>query len=111
MMDKNYEKYLNEEISEKMYTKFDAKFSDEIKNLNNTIDMLRKSIRELVNALNNEIIHYSKDLSVFKSQLLKSLEFIEIGDKFATVKLKGWFKQLVLIYRESELQKYNNLKF
>jgi imidazoleglycerol phosphate dehydratase HisB len=29
MMDKNYEKYLNEEISEKMYSKFDAKFSRE----------------------------------------------------------------------------------
>ena len=111
MRDNNYEKYLNEEIDEKMYSKFDAKFNDEIRNLNNTIDMLKKSIRELKNALNSELVHYSKDLSVFKSQLLKTLEYIEVGDKFVTVKLKGWFKQLLLIYRGSELQKYNNSKF
>jgi site-specific DNA recombinase len=111
LRDKNYEKYLNEEIDEEMYSKFEAKFSNEIKSLNKTIDVLKKSVRELKNALNSEVVHYSKDLSVFKSQLLKTLEYIEIGDKFATVKLKGWFKQLILIYRESELQKYNNLKF
>jgi site-specific DNA recombinase len=110
-IDRNYEMYLNEEVDKKEYHKYKGKFGDEITKLTTSIKELKESIRGLKNTLQNDIINYSKDLSVFKSQLLNVLEWIEVRDAFAVVKLKGWGKQVIVIYRGSELLKYRNLKF
>lgn len=110
-IDRNYEMYLNDEVDKKEYLKYKGKYGEEITKLNTTIKELKKSIRGLKNTLQNDIINYSKDLSVFKSQLLNVLEWIEVGDKLAIVKLKGWGKQVIVIYRGAELLKYRNLNF
>ena len=110
-IDRNYEMYLNEEVDKKEYHKYKGKFGDEITKLTTSIKELKESIRGLKNTLQNDIINYSKDLSVFKSQLLNVLEWIEVRDAFAVVKLKGWGKQVIVIYRGSQLLKYRNLKF
>ena len=103
--------YLNDEVDKKEYLKYKGKYGEEITKLTRSIKELKESIRGLKNTLQNDIINYSKDLSVFKSQLLNVLEWIEVGDKLAIVKLKGWGKQIIVIYRGAELLKYRNLNF
>ena len=108
MSDKNYERLLEGKIDEKKYDGFEKKFKMEIEKLTKDIKSLKESNTAIQNSLDGEIMHYSEDLSVFKSQLLKTIEWIEIKEELAVVKIKGWAKQTILIYRGSELQKYNN---
>tara|TARA_R110002049_G_scaffold138151_2_gene298160 strand:+ start:104 stop:1507 length:1404 start_codon:yes stop_codon:yes gene_type:complete len=107
MKDKNYEKYLNEEISQVMYNKFNGKFDIEITKLSVDIENDLKSIRDAKNTLKNEIIHYSDNLEIFKSQILKNLESIVIKKEIAIVKINGWGKQVIILHRGNALIKFN----
>ena len=107
MSDKNYERFLSSKINESKYENYDKKFDAEIDKLNEDNKNLKESIRAIKNSLNNEILHYSDDLPTFKTQLLKSLEWIEIKEDLAIIKIKGWGKQVIFIYREAKLYLYN----
>ena len=107
MSDKNYERFLSSKINESKYENYDKKFDAEIDKLNEDNKNLKESIRAIKNSLNNEILHYSDDLPTFKTQLLKSLEWIEIKEELAIIKIKGWGKQVIFIYREAKLYLYN----
>ena len=39
--------------------------------------------------------------------MLKSIEWIEIKNDIAVVKIKGWAKVIIVIYRENQLFLYN----
>ncbi len=108
LSDKNYERLLSEKIEEDKYEKYEAKFQIEIEKLKGNIENSNNSIKSIKKQLKNEILHYSEDLSVFKTQLLDVLEWIEIKKDLAIIKFKGWGKHTVLIKRGSELQLYNN---
>jgi len=108
LSDKNYERLLEDKIDEDKYNRYEEKFQTEIDKLNEDIENSKKSIDAFKNQLKNEITHYSDDLSVFKSQLLDVLEWIEIKKELAVVKFKGWAKYTFVIKRGSELQLYNN---
>ena len=108
LSDKNYERLLEDKIDEAKYNRYEKKFQTEIDKLNEDIENSKKSIEAFKNQLKNEITHYSDDLSVFKSQLLDVLEWIEIKKELAVVKFKGWAKYTFVIKRGSELQLYNN---
>ena len=108
MSDKNYERLLDEKIDEKKYDDFEAKFKLQITKLEKDTKELDKSNKALKTHLKGEILHYSDDLSVFKSQLLKSIDFIEIGKEIAVVKIKGWAKVVIYISRGGDLLRYNN---
>ncbi len=108
MSDTNYERWLEGKVDENKYKRYEKKFDVEIEKLTNDIKILKESNTAIKTSLESEIMHYSDDLSVFKSQLLKSIEWIEIDKELAIVKIKGWARQTILIYRGSELQKYNN---
>ena len=107
MSDKNYERLLNGKVKENKYNEFEHKFEAELAKLNIHIKELKKTNIALKNSLKGELLHYSDNLSIFKSQVLKSIEWIEIKNEIAVIKIKGWAKVIIVIYRESQLYLYN----
>lgn len=107
MADANYERRLSRTTDEITYKKFEDKFKNKISKLNDNIKELNESNTDIKNSLSGELLHYSDDLAVFKSQLLKALDFIEIKDTIAVVKIKGWAKVIFPIYRKYDLYSYN----
>jgi site-specific DNA recombinase len=75
----------------------------EIENLN-----LQKANKDILQSLEQEILHYSDDLNVFKTQLLKAIESITIDKLEAEVNFKSGTTAIIKIYRGSMLQLYNN---
>ena len=108
MIDANYEKYLMKEIDEGMYNRFKGKLTLQLQKTTENTEKDKEALRNVLNALKSNVTHYSEDLSIFKKQILKDLEYIMIRKEFATVKIKGWGKQVIIIYRGSQLQNYNN---
>lgn len=108
LRDRNYEKYLEEKITEDMFNKFEFKFSASIEKLTKENKDLAITIEGIKTTLGTKIVHYSKDLPIFKKQLLKILESVTIKKSLAVIKLKGKFKYTIVLHRGSELQKYNN---
>ena len=106
--DKNYDRFLEDKISEEKYSSHELRFTIEIDSLEKEIRTLKSNVESTEEILSNEIMHYSEDLEVFKSQILKVIKYIEIREKFAEVGFKGWFRYLILLHRGAELQKYNN---
>ena len=106
MIDKNYEQFLLGKVSESKYNDFNGKFERQLNKTSIAIAKLNKSIRHVKNTLKSDIIHYSTDLGVLKQQLLSTLEYITILDDIAVVKIKGWGKQVIVIYRGNHLKNY-----
>ncbi|MCZ4693307.1 recombinase family protein [Ancylomarina euxinus] len=106
MSEKNYERLLSSKIDDVKYDAFERKFEYELSQIEIDMKDLYETNRALQNSLDNEIIHYSDNHDIFKSQLLKILEWIEIGDDFAVVKIKGWAKAMIPIYRGHQLFAY-----
>lgn len=111
--DRNYDRFLEDKINEKSYNAHELRFTTEIDSLKKEIEALKSNVESTKAILSNKIMHYSDDLEVFKSQILKVINYIEIREKYAIINFKGWFKYTFLLYRGPELQKYNNgsLKF
>lgn len=109
MSDNNYKRYLSGKMTEKKYEDYDYQFDIEIEKLNTDIKDLKEANIALKSSLNGKLLHYSDDLIIFKSQLLKSIEFIQIKDEIAIIKMKGWAKVIVMIYRGTELFLHNKL--
>lgn len=109
MIDKNYEQFLMGKISESSYNKFNGKFESQLKKTNIATKKLNKSIRHVKNTLKNDIIHYSTDLGILKQQLLNTLEYITVHDDIVIVKIKGWGKQVINVYRGNQLKNYRKL--
>tara|TARA_R110002050_G_scaffold298159_1_gene460817 strand:- start:333 stop:1745 length:1413 start_codon:yes stop_codon:yes gene_type:complete len=108
--DRNYEMLLDEKISEKAFNKFNDTYHTQISKMITNIEVSGKRHRELLNALQNEIVHYSQDIDIFKSQILNVVEDVIVHQKFAEVKIAGWAKGIIMIYRGQALIKYNRLK-
>jgi site-specific DNA recombinase len=107
MSDANYKRYLSGKMNEKKYEKFDEEFDVKIIKLTDDIKHLKEVNTALENSLKGKLLHYSDDLTTFKSQILKSIEFIEIKEEIAIVKIKGWAKVIIMIYRGNNLFSYN----
>lgn len=107
LSDKNYERLLSNKINEKKYEDFELKFETKISKLKFDIKEMEEANSELKISLNGKILHYSEDLSIFKSQLLKKIEWIQIKKEFGVVKIKGWAKIIFMIYRGTQLYYYN----
>lgn len=107
MKGKNYEAYLESKVDEIRFNKYNTKIDLETTNLTKQISDLNNSVKAIKDTLSNDIIHYSLDLSTFKTQVLNSIEWITIKDKIAILKIKGWAKQVIVLYRGSKLQLYN----
>lgn len=108
MSDKNYERLLTSKIDEAKYQRYENQFQNELEQLNEKNKTHRANISAIESTLKNEIMHYSDDLQTFKSQVLKTVEWIEIREEIAVVKIKGWGKQVIVIERGPKLQVYNN---
>lgn len=107
MSDKNYQRFLLGKLDESKFEFFERKFEDKISKLNIDIKILQESNIAIKSSLNGKLLHYSDDLSVFKSQLLKSIEYIEIDHHIAKVKIKGWAISIIVLHRGADLFMYN----
>ena len=108
MIDMNYEKYLSQEIDEKQYNRFKGRLTTQLENTSTKTEKDRNALRNVLNALKNDVTHYSTDLSIFKKQLLKDLEYIMIREDIAVVKIKAWGRQIIVLYRGQKLRAYLN---
>lgn len=104
---KNYDLFTSEKISESQFDNALLRYEKEKLILNEDNLKLKESNKSITNTLKNEILHYSDDLEIFKSQLLPILKNIIIDKKFCTINFKGdWFMYFE-IYRGEELKLYN----
>ncbi|MEL7270652.1 MAG: recombinase family protein [Bacteroidota bacterium] len=107
-IDRAYDRYDDNEITKEEYDHHRKRYKNEIEKLEAEANRLKANIAATKSMLNNKITHYSTDLGVFKAQVEKIVKHIEVGEKFATVHFKSWFKYLIPIYRGAQLQRFNN---
>lgn len=106
--DKNYERLLEGKIDELKYDQFESKFTSELNRIKIDNENMILSNKDIQISLSGKITHYSKDLSVFKTQLLQTLESIIIGHKTADINIKGYHFGIVLdLYRGTDLYYFN----
>lgn len=106
--EKNYDRFLEDKITEERYDEHEQRFNTEIEKLQTEIKKLKANVTATNSILNNKIVHYSKDLEVFKTQVEKVVRYIEVGKSFAKVYFKSWFPTLIQIHRGAQLQRFNN---
>ncbi|MDC6364815.1 MULTISPECIES: recombinase family protein [Flavobacteriaceae] len=106
--EKNYDRFLEDKITEERYDEHEQRFNTEIEKLQTEIKKLKANVTATNSILNNKIVHYSKDLEVFKSQVERIVKHIEVDESFAKVHFKSWFPTLIPIYRGAQLQRFNN---
>jgi DNA invertase Pin-like site-specific DNA recombinase len=102
-----FEKWMEEKISEEQYNTSSNKYTFNIKSLESENINLLKANRDIEQSLEQEILHYSDDLNVFKTQLLKVIGSIQIDKLEAEVNLKTGTTAIIKIYRGHVLQRYN----
>lgn len=105
---KNYDLYTSEKIIEEQFDEAQTRYEDEIIKLRKVNTKLNEINKAVSNSLQNEILHYSDNLEIFKSQLLPILDSIVIGKKFCSITMKGFSDMYFHIYRGHELQLYKN---
>ncbi|MGB5820517.1 MAG: recombinase family protein [Saonia sp.] len=106
--EKNYDRFLEDKITEKKYDEHEQRFNTEIEKLQTEIKKLKANIAATKSILNNKILHYSTDLEVFKTQVERVIKYITVGESYATVHFKSWFKYLIQIHRGAQLQRFKN---
>lgn len=108
MSEKNYDLYTSEKINEIQFDKALLRYEEEKSKLNDANLKLIENNESRINSLENEILYYSDDLEIFKSQILPILKSIVIDEKFCTIIIKGFSMMYFYILRGSELQLYRN---
>jgi DNA invertase Pin-like site-specific DNA recombinase len=108
MSDKLLDLYTSEKITESQFDKALLRYKDEELKLNQMNTKLIETNKAITNSLQNEILHYSDNLEIFKNQILPILDKIIIGEKHCTVHMKGFSMMYFYIYRGHELQSYRN---
>lgn len=108
MSQKNYDLYTSEKINENQFDKASLRYDDEKLKLIEVNTKLIDINKAISNSLKNEILHYSDNLEIFKSQLLPIIESIVIDEKHCTINMKGFSMMFFYIYRGHELQLYRN---
>ncbi|MEM9000307.1 MAG: recombinase family protein [Bacteroidota bacterium] len=107
-IDRAYDRYDDDEITKEEYDHHRKRYKSEIEKLEGEANRLKANVAATKSMLNNKIAHYSTDLEVFKTQVEKILKHITVGERFAKVHFKSWFKYLIPIYRGAQLQRFNN---
>nr|WP_299385454.1 recombinase family protein [Allomuricauda sp.] len=107
-IDRAYDRYDDDEITKEEYDHHRKRYKNEIEKLEAEAKRLKANVAATKSMLNNKIAHYSTDLEVFKTQVEKIIKHITVGERFATVHFKSWFKYLIPIYRGAQLQRFNN---
>jgi site-specific DNA recombinase len=105
---RNYDYLTAEKISEKQFDETSFRYENEKSKLQEVNFKLNEVNQAIFNSLQNEILHYSDNLEIFKSQLLPILESIVIGKTHCTINLKGFSMMYFYIFRGPELQLYKN---
>jgi len=107
-IDRAYDRYDDDEITKEEYDHHRKRYKNEIEKLEAEANRLKANVDATKSMLSNKIAHYSTDLEVFKAQVEKILKHITVGERFAAVHFKSWFKYLIPIYRGAQLQRFNN---
>jgi DNA invertase Pin-like site-specific DNA recombinase len=108
MSEKNYDLYTSEKINESQFDNALLRYEDEKSKLNELNSNLIETNKAITSSLENEILFYSDNLEIFKTQLLPILESIVIDEKYCTINMKGFSMMYFYIYRGHELQSYRS---
>jgi site-specific DNA recombinase len=107
-LDTLFDKWMEKKVTDEKYNSKSNEYSINIEKLDAENLILQKTNKDILGSLEQEILHYSDDLNVFKMQLLKVIESITIDKLEAEVNFKSGTRAIIKIYRGSKLQLYNN---
>ena len=104
ILDNLLDETISKDIYKERYSKIEKKQARLLKNL----DTIEKEITNTKNFIDSKVETTNLDnLTEFKKVVQKHIQYVKVSNRFVVFKMKGGFKHIELVYRGSELFRFN----